>query len=272
MCAPAPHALEPSRAAAPPHARTGDAALWIALAVAFSPVAVDLVQHWGEFPWARYALVFPFLFVRCALRAERMRPVPAGLYWVVAALALELAGAFTGAIRWARPGLAIAVIGMCQRLGVGRWPLWALVLFAVPAPNFLVEIGAPGPATALAALAASGWRLLGVDVAGAAQALDAVSLFPNEHWLAIAPLCAGLAWYEGILLARPLPRTIATSAAAALLAIPIELAARAVAVGAAAAGLAPSALALLGDATWIAVAAAGVALAESHLRARRSAR
>lgn len=271
MNRPAPGALGGREAAEAP-ARSGEAALWVALAVAFSPVAIDLVQHWIEFPWARYAVVFPFLFVRCTLRAERTRPVPGGLIWVIAGLALELAAAFAGAIRWARPGLAIAVVGMCQRLGLGRWPLWALVLFAVPAPNFLVELGAPGPAVALAGIAAGGWLLLGVDVESAMRALDAGALFPNEHWLAIAPLCAGLAWYEGILLARPLPRAIAASAASAALAVPIELAARALAVGAAAAGLAPRALALLGDATWIAVAAAGVALAESRLRAQRSAR
>ena len=272
MTGPAPGALAPGRPAAGATAYSGEAVLWIALGAAFSPVAFDLTRHWIEFPWARYSIVFPFLFVRCALRAERKRPAPAGLIWVIAGLALELAAAFAGAIRWARPGLAIAVIGMCQRLGLGRWPLWALVLFAVPAPNFIVELGAPGPATALAAIAAGGWLLLGVDVDGAMRALDAVSLFPNEHWLALAPLCAGLAWYEGILVARPVPRAIAASAAAAALAIPIELVARAVALGAAAAGATQSALALLGDATWIAVAAAGIALAESRLHAQRSAR
>jgi hypothetical protein len=263
----APRALAP-RGSAP--ARASDAALWIALAAAFSPVALDLVQHWAQYPWARYALVFPFLFARCALRAERTRPVASGLIWVAAALALELVAAFAGAIRWARPGLAIAVIGMCQRLGLGRWQLWALILFAVPAPNFLVEFGAPGPAVALAGAAAGIWRALGVDVEPAVRALASVSLFPNEHWLALAPLLAGLAWYASVLLARPLTRAIAASAAAAALALPIELIARAVAVGVAAAGVSPQGLARLGDAVWIAVAAAGIAIAERQLSAQRS--
>ena len=267
----APRAVASDSNAASP-LRTADAALWLSLAIAFSPALLDLARHLIEFPWARYAMVFPLLFARCALRAERTRPIAAGTWAIFAGLALEVGAAFAGSIRWARPGIAIAIIGMCLRLGLGTWRLWALMLFAVPAPNFLVELGAPGPATALARIAAGGWRMLGVDVESSVRVLGDLSLFPNEHWLAIAPLLAGLAWYEGLLRARPLPRAIAASAACAALAIPIELIARATAVGAAAAGAAPQSLALLGNATWIAVAVAGIAIAEARLRAHESAR
>jgi hypothetical protein len=36
-------------------------ALWIGLAIAFSPVLLDLVSHTEDQPWTRVSLVFPLL-------------------------------------------------------------------------------------------------------------------------------------------------------------------------------------------------------------------
>jgi hypothetical protein len=244
-------------------------ALWIALGLAFSPVALDLAAHLGEHAWARYALVFPLLFVRLARRDESQERSPAGTLLIAAGLVMELATAFAGAIRWARPAPILAAIGICQREGVASWRSRALLLFAVPLPAFVMKIGERGIASAMGESAAGFWSLTGSSVALVGSALQAGSdelLVMNRAWLPLAPLLAGLAWYDAVLLRRSLPAALATCAAAAAAALPIQTLGLTAAIGLALLGANGMAQALVDDGVWLAVAIGGVALIESRLR------
>jgi hypothetical protein len=217
--------------------------LWTGLAAAFSPTILDLARHAIDTPWSRYALVFPVLFAISARRGARPAPRSEGVRWIAAGLAIEIAAAFTGAIRWARPGLALAAFGICQRCGIGSPRAAVLLLFAVPAPAFAVHDGG-------------------------ALLESALSLRAHRGALALAPLLAGLAWYDAVLCRRPLRWAIAASAAAALLAIPILVLMSLLAAGAAGAGWLRSAQWLSGPAPWIPIAAAGIGAAEWRWRRR----
>ncbi len=239
--------------------------LWAGLVAAFSPTIVDLVRHWIETPWSRYALVFPVLFAACAIREPRAAPRPAALGWVAAGLVLEVAAAFTGAMRWARPGLALAALGICRSSGFASPRAAVLLLFAVPAPAFAVHAGSALLDAALSEPIASFWRGAagGGTVLGAAPAIHA-----HRGALALAPLLAGLAWYEAVLCRRPLSRALVASAAAALLAVLIVALGWFAAAGAAAAGFVSSAQWLTGPALWIPIAVTGIGVAEANRRRR----
>ena len=193
-------------------ARASDGALWLVARAAFSPVVLDLAQHWIEFPWTRYA--WCSRSCSCAARGARSargRSPPACLGDRGARA--RAGAAFAGAIRWARPGSRSRSAACACGSGsvAGRSGRCSCSL--CPRRTSSSSSAHRDPPWRSPRSPLSVWRVLGVDVESAVRVLDAVSLHPNEHWLALAPLLAGLAWYEGMLLARPVPRMIAASAA-----------------------------------------------------------
>lgn len=244
-------------------------ALWIALALAFSPVALDLGQHFAANPWTRYAVVFPLLFARLALRDERGPRAAIGTWGIVVALAWEIAATFAGAIRWARHAPILAAVGLCQREGLASWRSRALLLFAVPVPAFAVKLGDRRVASLMGEWAASVGSLGGrsLELVGSTihAGADEVVVI-NRAWLSLAALLAGLAWYDGALLRRPLLVTVAMGAGAAALAWPIQALGLVAAVGLGLVGASGLAQAWVNDGVWLATALAGVTLSETRLR------
>jgi len=249
-----------------------EALLWSGLLAAFSPTLLDLGQHLLERPWLAYALVFPLLFARCA-RQESSPSASGGLGWVAAGLALELVVIFLGGVRWARPALALAATGLCRHLGVGTWRSRLLLWLAVPLPSVLIKaVGRPLQMF---------WSRSAAELASffsdARVAIDGYDLVTPAGRLGLtvydgpplAVLLAGLAWYAGIRLHRPPLRAALLSAAAAALALPLQLLATLAALGLTAAGGGPAARLLLTHAPWLAVT--GLALAVIEGRARRLA-
>ena len=197
--------------------------LWLALGAAFSPVLVDTGQHLVANPWARYALWFPLLFVRCA-RVDRRGARPlAGMVLIVSGLAIELAAAFAGVIRWGRPGAAIGAIGLTLWQGSGSWRSRVLLFFAVPLPAFLVKAARdwadPLVAWTVDAFCGSeACAMLGADLVRDGQILLTV----DRSWLSSSALLAGLAWYHAILTGRRSTSALTASAFAAVLAWPLH--------------------------------------------------
>lgn len=244
--------------------------LWSGLLIAFSPTLLDLFRHLAASSWARYALVFPGLFVRCALREDRTSHGFDGVVWVALGLASELVAVLAGAVRWARPGLALAAFGLCRLQGFGSARSAVLLFLAVPAPAFLVRTGLP---QILAQLGDSATWLAG---AVGLEALRVGELLVDKPGgdlsiarhpgLSLIPLLVGIGWYQGILLERRLGRAAATSAALALLWPPIQALAFAAAVLAAAKGRTALSHALLADLPWMTTAAIGIGVSEWQLR------
>lgn len=239
----------------------GQAVAWSgALLFAFLPVLADLTRHLALSPWARYALLFPLLFVRAA-RREPGRTAPGrpdAALWVVAGLLIAAVALFLGETRWGRLGLLCAVIGLCRRFGWGTWRSQALLLFAVPVPNTLLRAAQP-LAELLSRIAGALVGPLGADV-------DALWLGRYGSGLALAPLLAGLGWYAALLRDLPLRTGLRLAAGAGVVAVPLQLLALVTAAVAALVLGNGAARAALVNAPPLLAAVAGLVLAERGLR------
>lgn len=242
------------------------ALLALGLVVAFSPTWIDWARHAVDTPWSRYALVFPVLF---AVAARRERGAPeaaprAGLLYMAAGLAAELGAAFAGAIRWARPGLALAAFGWCRRTGLARPRTAALLLFAVPAPAFAIHAGSGALLRGWWAPVTAAWSALG----SALPEGVGPGALGDRGALALAPLLAGVAWYDGCLQQRRLLPAALISAGCALAALPLAGLLLFAAAGAWTAGADPRQAGLVLRWAWLPVAATAIAWAEWRWRRR----
>lgn len=193
--------------------------LWsAALTFAFLPVLVDLVRHLVMSPWARYAAVFPLLFVRAALHERHQRAdAPGrrdGTPWIVAGLAFEALAIFLGATRMGRFGALLAAIGLCRRFGWGSWRSVWLLLFALPVPTALVKLAQP-LSYQLQALADA--------LVGGAGEVAALSLGRYGSGMPLAVLMMGLGWYAALLRGLPIRRSVTLVAGLFVCALPLQL-------------------------------------------------
>lgn len=239
----------------------GEAAVWAAaLLFAFLPALADLVRHQLETPWARYAAVFPLLALRCAWHERGARPALRrdAVLWIVAGLAILLAGILMGRVRWGRVGAALAAIGWCRRFGLCSWRTQLLLLFAVPIPAAAMRLASP-LAGQLGSFAAALGAPLGIDV-------EPVVLARYGSGLPLAALLAGLSWYGSLLRARPARAALLRAAGVSLLALPCQvLATLAAAVAAPWLGLS-AARAALSQVPWLAATLVAVGVAERAAR------
>ena len=206
--------------------------LGLALLIAFSPVLIDLGRHIVATPWARGALVFPWL-VFLAARADRPdRPPASGRRWVAlalgAALVFQLLAIGGDAIRIARVGVAAAVAIGLWGSGLAGPRTALLALWLLPVPSFAVEALSPGLETAKGRLAAL-WPGLGMSdpVGLSAPALvtgqGAIALTPLEGGVVLAAGLAGLLWARALLRGGSLGRCSAGAVIGAVMAIPLQI-------------------------------------------------
>lgn len=243
----------------------------LALVAALSPTLVELGRHLAAEPATRYALLFPLLLVRAAHREEPATRSRAGYALLVAGLALELLGFAGGMPKLGRPGLPLAVIGLCRALGLASWRTSLLALWIVPVPYGVCGLVSPalellwyGAASGLVNTAAGAGLALGpsrdflFEVTGRAGVL---AVRPWESGVPLAVLLAGIAWYAGRLRAAPVGPALRRAAWAAgvglLLQAPIVVATVALLAG----GHVAAAGAVRDHAFWL-VAAGGLVWAE----------
>ena len=243
---------------------------WIGLSVAFWPALQNLGEHLAATPWSRYALVFPFLLARCAWRTPKGTPLPGALVWIAIGLVLQVAAAFAGQIRWARPALALAVVGLLMRAGVRSPRVWVLLAFCVPTPAFLMHETSELFQAALIEPILGVWRGLGLEILHHNRELTvpgAGRMALQRGHLALAPLLAGIGWYHQALCERTWGRSLVVCTGLALLAVPVAAIFLAVTAGALAAGFSGLAHVSNGDGPWLVTAITALALSEWRLRA-----
>lgn len=224
------------------------ALLWIALAVALSPSLVDLAEHVVVRPWARVAIVFPFLLA-WSVRRDRSRARPAldGYLWIALGLLFSVVGVGGGMPRVARPGIALGVIGLARVTGFPSTPVALLAAFAIPLPSVVLGAFEPGlegiVGLAMASLA---------DVVGVPAQLDlrtmnslrfvtprgVLELVPGDGALSLAWALAGVAWFGAVLRGTPLRQAARSVARWSFLALPIQACGLAIACAATLAGVA----------------------------------
>jgi hypothetical protein len=246
--------------------------LWLALGLAFLPVLIDLLRHVAVEPWARYALLFPVLFVRCALRAES-RPAPArdGWVWLALGMGVDLLAVAGGSVRLGRPGLALAAVGLCRLFGFARLPVALLTLWAVPVPRIVLDVPSPHLESLVLGVAAGAANLLGAGVVVKGWAAQVGGLEFKLHdydgGLILLALTSGLGWYAGLMARAGWTGCAWRALLGALAGLPLQILGVTLALGALAWGRPDVGRALLDHGLWLAVALGGIAWAERGVRA-----
>jgi hypothetical protein len=210
--------------------------LYVAAAVAFSPVLADLAGTLVAVDGRLVILVAPALVVW----TTRLQPGPGalrprrGLALLLAGLALELFGIALDVWTIARLGLPLAALGLAWTTGWPEVRRAALLLFVVPIPISLTTATTPWLESLHArigeALLGSG---LGLDLRASGPLLwsgpDRLELYASDSGIWLAYLLAELAWLRGVLRGTPTPRLLVTCVAWALAGWPAQLLATAIA-------------------------------------------
>lgn len=241
-----------------------------ALAFALSPVLLDLVRQVALEPWARYAAVFPLLLAWAAFR-ERGSPraTPVGWALVAAAVALEFVAVGGGVVRFARPVVPLAVVGLCRALGLASWRTSLLALWMVPIPHFVLAAAGLPLAEAWAGLCRLGLGAAGLGLSlqplGDGFALigakGMLTLGSEDGGLALAAALSGLGWFAGLQGGAGWARCALEAILHALSALLLQLLAVALAASTLATAAAGLAGWLLAGAPWI----GGAGLAATRL-------
>ena len=199
--------------------------LWIALLAALSPVVLDWARHLVAEPAVRYAAVFVPLVLHLARQCpERAPRRPLALWLVVAALALSVLAVGGALSRFGRLAVPLAVCALAAWLGRPKLSVAALALWAIPVPGFLLKTGG----MLLEKLPSGPLPLTGGDCG-----------------LPLAALLSGLAYHAALVRGERVASGVRSAALWALLAIPAQALAVALASGIAALHSVEAARALL---------------------------
>lgn len=250
---------------------------WVALAAAFSPLLIEIAEHLRTEAWARYVLWFVLLVPLAILRHGGGAPAHrAGFVLIIAGLALQLLGIGGEFVRYARPALPLATVGLCLALGAAPLRVALLSAWWVPVPSLLLTLAKPALENAQLGLVAGALAALGapleIEPLGVRSAGERLRLTAGINGPTLLALLAGFGWYAGLRRQEAWPGLLRRAALWALAAIPIQLLALTVAVGALLAAGGEAATAVL---LWLPlpVGAAALALAEHQaLRERQTAR
>ena len=250
------------------------ALLWLGLAVAFSPVLVNLVQHLEEEAWARYVLVFPFLLALCiAQDSSRPRASALGYVALTVGILIELVAIVGSTMVWARPALPLAVIGLCGAFGLASTRTALLACWLIPVPHFVLrmlspqlETGLLRPLTRLLSPLGAELRLEGSRVLATGFELE---VFDFDGGLTLAALLVGLGWYAGLRRGCSLFGTVGRAVLWGALALPIQLLALLLALLALVLGAPSVGRFFLTHVLWVVVAVAGIACIEFGVKADR---
>jgi hypothetical protein len=203
---------------------------WIALAVAFSPVLVDLGRSLVAEPTDRVVLVAPLLLLLALRRDTANRRAASG--WaagsaIAIGIALELLGLLSDTRSIARTGLPIAALGVA---GWNGWPaiaVAALVFFAIPIPDTLLLLASPALESAVVGAAGSILQGLGASVQAHGSSLIAsggrINLHPIDGGASLAIVLGALGWYSAARLGDSVRRCARRAALFCLLALPLQV-------------------------------------------------
>lgn len=251
--------------------------LWLGLLFAFSPIVIDLLQHAVAQPWARAALVFPLLFFLAA-RASTA-PVGASRWGLLAmgvGIVIGLLAIGGDVLRIGRVGLAVAAIGLVRARGMGSGPVAMLLLWSIPVPYQVAELGSPA--------LESSWAAIGTRVAHALQIevdrIGVMALAPGgggvefsaiDGGLMLGATAAGIGWFVAVAAGRPVRSACVFAAVAGNLALFAQALLVVGAVVSVGSGASPGVVtATLSHFPWIVVWIAAAAAAVRTLRSARA--
>lgn len=199
--------------------------LWLAAALALSPVLLDVLAHMAREPSARYASIFVPLTALLIASARRGPPRYDGLLLLALAVGWEFLAIDLRSLPLARPALVLAAVGLCRVGGVGSWPRLLLAAWVVPVPMVLQQRLSPGAEQLWAGLAAA-LAPFPLQVTGSllVAASGSLSIGATQGGLPLAALLSGWAWASVAGREGGLAQCLLTALAAAALAVPIQIA------------------------------------------------
>lgn len=191
-----------------PRTAARETAVWLALAVGFSPVLVDLARNLLAFPHDHCTLVAPVLLA-LALRpgAPRQRPRPGlGAGLIACGAGLQLAGIAIDGWSVSRLGLPLAALGVAAWLGRPPLAATALLFWLVPVPDSILGAVSPRGESLLSQLGVALSRPLaaGLEAVGPlVRAGDAYLPLEAGDW-GHAPIAAlsATGWFASVRLGR----------------------------------------------------------------------
>ncbi|HEX5068208.1 MAG TPA: archaeosortase/exosortase family protein [Myxococcota bacterium] len=203
---------------------------WIALAVAFSPVLVDLARNWVAEPTDRVVLIAPLLLLLALRRGTANGRAGSGLAAgsaIAIGIALELLGLLSETRSIARIGLPIAALGVAGWNGRPALAVAALVFFAIPIPDTLLLLASPALESAVVEAAGSILQGLGASVQAHGSSLVAsggrINLHPMDGGATLAIVLGALGWYSAARLGEGVRRCGRRAALLCLLALPLQV-------------------------------------------------
>lgn len=239
--------------------------LWLALAVGFSPILVNLAQNLASHPEYRVILLAPVLLLLAA-RSDATREVPGrrdGLVVVAVGALFQLLALIASFWTIGRLGLVLGAIGLARWQGHPRLAVMALLLFAIPLPGTVLAMPSPSLESALARFAAAFLGLLGLPVEAVGFSLltptGRIDLSPADGGALLAVALAALGWYAAARAGAAIPEAAKRALLWALLAVPIQPLVVLLGAGLLAAGLPHVGERWLTEGAWLLVAAIGLA-------------
>jgi len=247
---------------------------WLALGCAFSPVLAQLGRTISGLPFGWSVALAPILMLWVGFTeqraAEPRRGIALGL--ILLGVLMEVVGLLGGTWVLARLGLSIAMVGVSLWTGVPAPMAAALAFWAVPIPDTVFSLTTPGVESGLAQAGAAVGSLLGGDIHASGPLMrsgaDHLELDPYHGGIHLAWLAAELAWLSAVRRDAPLLTAVLQAAVAALLALPLWVAAVIVAALLLVGGAPGLGSAWLDHGVWLLAAVVGLAWIES--RARRA--
>lgn len=196
------------------------------LLFALSPVLYDWALHVVEEPAARYAAMFPLLFLFGLSRTEKIRGRADGYLWLLLAglvAVICIGGGFT---RFGRLAVPLAVIGLCRASGLASFRGACLMLWFVPLPHFVQALAWPEGAVlwfqlGISMLSPLDMRLM-VEPPAVAAFGSRILLQPVDSGLSLMVMLSGLAYYASWQKRDGWAKTIMRMSTWSLLGVPLQ--------------------------------------------------
>jgi hypothetical protein len=220
-------------------------------------------------------LVFvPLLAVSVRQSGAGARASASGYLWLLAGVLIELAAIRADVVRMARPGLALAVIGLCRAFGLASVRGSALAFWLIPVPSMILALVSPGLELFWARFALGPLGVLGAEMSldgtRVLAATGTLELAPSDGGLTLLALLSGLGWYAALRAGCEAPAAARRALAWAAGAIPLQMVAMLLALGALAGGSPELARLMLDSVVWGVTAAVALAWIELRLWRTRS--
>jgi len=202
---------------------------WLALGCAFAPVLIGLAETIPNIPFGWSILVAPGLMIAASCHGFRQDQTRRG--WapvlLIAGLLIEWVGLSGGSPGIARLGLPISVVGLSLWTGAPRFMTSLLAIWAVPVPTTLYGLTTPDLESAYAQLGVALGSALGADIHSSGPLIrtgaNHLELDPYHSGIHTVFMLTQLSWYAAVRNTLSPAAALTRTAAAALLAMPLQL-------------------------------------------------